>query len=116
MFNGTKLILSPSFFFKSLTQDSYTLRASNGVPVEMSNNGIAWQSDVDVKFHNPPNGTPGVRVISDFQDPDFIVWMRTAGLPTFRKLHRVINTRLVGTYTIEIQNSATFRRFLFVLN
>jgi len=32
--------------------------------------------------------------------------MRTAALPTFRKLWRVINTPLRGTYTVEIKNSA----------
>jgi len=28
----------------------------------MTKNGIAWQSDLDVKFNNPANGTPGIRV------------------------------------------------------
>jgi len=47
------------------------------------------------------------RVISNFQDEDFVVWMRVAGLPTFKKLHRIINVDLEpGTYTVEIQNSA----------
>ena len=38
-------------------------------------------------------------------DPDFIVWMRTAGLPSFRKLNTVIDQDLEeGTYTVQIKN------------
>jgi hypothetical protein len=92
---------------RSMFNDTYVIRNSLGEAVPLSKNGIAWQSDLDVKFKNPPNGTPGKRVdnINDFTDPDFVVWMRTAGLPTFRKLWRVIDTKLVGDYTIEINNN-----------
>lgn len=46
------------------------------------------------------------RVISNFEDEDFIVWMRTAGLPTFKKLYRIIDTDLQpGSYRVEIENS-----------
>ncbi len=45
-------------------------------------------------------------MISDFEDEDFVVWMRTAGLPTFKKLYRIINTDLQpGNYSVTIQNS-----------
>jgi len=39
-------------------------------------------------------------------DEEFIVWMRTSGLPTFRKLHRIINTDLKkgDTVTFKINN------------
>lgn len=67
---------------------------------------MAWNSDVDVKFNNPPANTPGIRLIPDFEDPDFVVWMRTAGLPTFRKLWRVVHTPLKGDYVLTIRNSA----------
>jgi len=36
----------------------------------------------------------------DVSNEEFIVWMRTSGLPTFRKLHRVINTDLKKGETI----------------
>jgi len=63
--------------------------------------GIAWTSDVDHKFKYVPL-TAGYTNISyeDYSlprvdDEDFIVWMRTAGLPSFRKLYRIIsNTTL----------------------
>jgi hypothetical protein len=36
----------------------------------------------------------------DVGNEEFIVWMRTSGLPTFRKLHRVINTDLKKGQTV----------------
>jgi len=66
--------------------------------------GIAWSSDKsdkfklnrasyedDVNFNH--NGLLGVR-LPPVNDEDFIVWMRTAGLPTFKKLYRKIDTSL----------------------
>lgn len=64
--------------------------------------GIAWSSDKKDKFK--PNldiygtssanynftGILGARLPA-VDDEDFIVWMRTAGLPTFKKLYRKIN-------------------------
>jgi len=42
----------------------------------------------------------------DVTDPDFIVWMRTAALPNFRKLYRIINETLApGVYTFTVANS-----------
>lgn len=38
-------------------------------------------------------------------DPRFIVWMRNAGLPNFRKLYGVIEDDIApGNYTLEIDN------------
>jgi len=90
---------------KSMFNDTFELLYPNGQLVPMKKEGIAWDSDLNKKFSNPPRGMQGVRVIPDFQDEDFIVWMRTAGLPTFKKLHRIINQDLdAGTYTVEILN------------
>ncbi len=58
---------------------------------------------------DPP--VPGCKSLDNctFQDPDFVVWMRVAALPTFRKLHRIISTDLApGNYTVTIQNSESF--------
>ena len=59
---------------------------------EWTQTGIAWDTDINDKFqptestnlHN--RRTPEENKL--VTDPDFIVWMRTAGLPTFRKLYR----------------------------
>jgi len=58
--------------------------------------GIAWSSDLSKKFI-PRNMTsqetnigPGGFQLPAVNNEDFVVWMRTAGLPTFKKLHRRI--------------------------
>lgn len=99
------LYLPCGLIAKSLFNDTYILRNSNGTAVSLSKEGIAWPSDLDSKFKNPPADTLGIRVIPDLTDPDFVVWMRTAALPTFRKLWRVINTDLKGDYVVEINNN-----------
>lgn len=83
------------------------------IPVPLLNTGIAWPTDKTVKFRNPPgsnlivafNGTthpvnwrkyvyeldPTNDDNNGYQNEDLIVWMRTAALPTFRKLYRRID-------------------------
>jgi hypothetical protein len=90
---------------KSLFNDTFLMFYSNDTPVVLRKEGIAWKSDRDKKFRNPPPDAPGIRVIPDFEDEDFIVWMRTAGLPDFRKLHRIIDFKLpAGTYTVQVRS------------
>jgi len=63
-----------------------------GGAVSVSADGIAWQSDVKKKFKDVPSGSPGIRILNPTlfpkgqTDERFIVWMRIAGLPSFRKL------------------------------
>lgn len=86
--------------------DSFVLRSNtDNTTVPLRKNGIAWSSDLTTRFNNPPANTPGVRVIADFQDEDFVVWMRTAGMPNFRKLYRIIDQDLQGNFTVFIRNS-----------
>eukprot|EP01087_Luapelamoeba_hula_P014442 TRINITY_DN4226_c0_g1_i1.p1 TRINITY_DN4226_c0_g1~~TRINITY_DN4226_c0_g1_i1.p1 ORF type:complete len:339 (-),score=39.23 TRINITY_DN4226_c0_g1_i1:119-1102(-) len=90
---------------KSFFNDTFMMRDSSGSLVAWHKEGIAWDSDVDKKFHNPPANAPGIRVIKDFEDEDFIVWMRTAGLPTFKKPYRILDEDLEpGAYTVQINN------------
>jgi hypothetical protein len=94
----------------SLFNDTFTLQYQNvdnstvvTVPLQ-SNNNIAWPSDVDVKFGNfdgwnntvPPKNWlflqgQSVGSIGGYKNQDFIVWMRTAALPNFRKLWRRVD-------------------------
>uniref|UniRef100_A0A3Q3LXL8 Cell cycle control protein n=1 Tax=Mastacembelus armatus TaxID=205130 RepID=A0A3Q3LXL8_9TELE len=99
---------------------------SNGTRnlIPLVKKGIAWWTDKHVKFRNPGgnnndltaafNGTtkpvnwrkPVYEL--DTSDPenngfineDLIVWMRTAALPTFRKLYRIIQKKSSTTPTL----------------
>eukprot|EP00026_Physarum_polycephalum_P010498 Phypoly_transcript_10662.p1 GENE.Phypoly_transcript_10662~~Phypoly_transcript_10662.p1 ORF type:complete len:312 (+),score=34.73 Phypoly_transcript_10662:142-1077(+) len=103
--NASFLINPCGLIASSLFNDSFLLFDPSGQPVVLQKDGIAWKSDKEKKFKNPKDG-PGIRVIPDFEDEDFIVWMRTAGLPDFKKLHRIINTDLEpGNYTVQVRNN-----------
>jgi hypothetical protein len=84
----------------------------NGGAIDWTNKGIAWDSDVKTKFkaRSINNGTEtnivsqnGVNVtLPAVNVEEFIVWMRVAGLPTFKKLNRIINQNLVAGDVIEV--------------
>ena len=100
--------------------DTYTLLYNNGngdIQVPLTFKDVAWEVDKTRKFKNPEgdawrgffNGTDPKYVkpvawkvslaelgknTSDqtgMQNTDFMVWMRTAALPNFRKLWRKLN-------------------------
>jgi len=90
----------------SFFNDTFKLKsqASNEYII-MKKEGIAWSSDLSKKFGNPSNSS-GIRLIADFTDEDFVVWMRTAALPSFKKLYRIIHQDIQeGAYTVEIENN-----------
>lgn len=112
----------------------------DGQLVPVLNTGIAWPSDKQMKFRNPPNSNNNLsegnkqwetlwfiqfilNVVfivykgyvkpqnwrkniweldltnpenNGLQNEDLIVWMRTAALPTFRKLYRRLNLTAEG--------------------
>lgn len=97
----------------SLFSDKFELYSvDHGSPVPLLQTEIAWPSDRQIKFRNPDGDLKeALRGFSrpkawtrelweldlsnkennGFQNEDLIVWMRTAALPTFRKLHRRID-------------------------
>lgn len=86
--------------------------------------GISWSSDRSVKFR-PPKTTnftnwmhpltyynESSHVIPEVTDEDFIVWMRTAALPNFRKLHRIIKTTVhPGKYELHVNQNFPVTQF-----
>jgi len=94
----------------TMFNDSFQLRDNAGY-VDLRKKGIAWPTDVKNKFKNPKPDTPGIRTIADFEDEDFIVWMRTAGLPSFSKLYRIIDIDLKGEFTVDIFNNFPVKSF-----
>ncbi|OCT78348.1 cell cycle control protein 50A [Xenopus laevis] len=115
--NGSKPIAPCGAIANSMFSDKLSLfQIVNGVEkkIQLTKKGIAWWTDKNVKFKNPTGNTSNLEAIfsgttkpinwkkpvyeldpsdlenNGFINEDFIVWMRTAALPTFRKLYRLI--------------------------
>eukprot|EP00118_Oscarella_pearsei_P009256 m.52374 g.52374 ORF g.52374 m.52374 type:complete len:368 (+) comp34203_c0_seq4:1562-2665(+) len=113
----------------SLFNDSFKIETGSGedvVEVKLIRTGIAWSSDRDGKFKNPPAKTiealkyqfndtlappswplPAWNVTQNinntgFINEDLIVWMRTAAFPRFRKLYASIDGGLKAGVTYKI--------------
>ncbi|KRX03547.1 hypothetical protein PPERSA_12677 [Pseudocohnilembus persalinus] len=97
---------------KSYFTDEYMLRKSdtsfdiNGEIdgyFKISAKDIAWPSDKEHKYANSENSESEQWM--DYDNERFMVWMRTAALPKFRKIWGKINEDIpAGTYTIDILN------------
>jgi hypothetical protein len=113
-------LIASSYFNDSFTWPNRT--GSDGVTEKISwtDTGIAWPSDVADKFkdvgdidetkytRDGPNGR-----LPNVDDEDFIVWMRTAGLPNFKKLRYIINTKLYkdDVFTVHIDSTYPVAKF-----
>jgi hypothetical protein len=108
---------------KSFFNDTYTL--SDGVnSVPINETGIAWEADKNIKFKAPVNAAQ-IQWI-DTTNEHFIVWMRPAGLPNFKKLWGRIQTfnngeiLPAGNYVFKVKNMYPVDKFngekLFVLS
>ncbi|XP_056446584.1 cell cycle control protein 50A-like [Gadus chalcogrammus] len=122
------------------TLELYHLSNGTRTAVVLMKKGIAWWTDKNVKFRNP-GGNANLTVAfqgtskpvnwrtpvfeldpndpdnNGFINEDFIVWMRTAALPTFRKLYRIIQkkadapTLASGKYELEVSYNYPVRSF-----
>lgn len=118
----------------SLWNDTLKITSESEGSVPTLKTGIAWPSDKEIKFRNPPgdlrkalegtskpiawrkelweldiNNTDN----NGLQNEDLIIWMRTAALPSFRKLYRRVdhsanlfkNGLKKGNYWLDIEYS-----------
>lgn len=132
--NG-KMIVPCGAIANSLFNDTLTLKSVSHGFVPNTSKGIAWPSDKEIKFRNPPNLTAALNNTvqpiawrrpldqldvnnpdnNGLQNEDLIVWMRTSALPSFRKLYRRVVHKdgfkdglPSGTYILEIEYSQLF--------
>ncbi|XP_077221432.1 ALA-interacting subunit 3-like [Tasmannia lanceolata] len=107
----------------SLFNDTYNFSLNNQA-VTVNTSGIAWKSDRDKKFgddvypRNFQNGTVigGKRLDPDTplsHQEDLIVWMRTAALPTFRKLYGKIEVDLEESAVIQVTLENNYNTYSF---
>lgn len=89
---------------KSVFTDTYEFYDSGDNQITIDETNIAWESDKDYKFKRPHNAEQ-IQWI-DVKDEHFIVWMRTAGMPNFRKLWGKIHQDLEpGDYYFIVDNT-----------
>lgn len=121
----------------------YNFPNGTSITIPLVKKGIAWWTDKHVKFRNPGGNNNNLTAAfagtakpvnwrkpvyeldpsdpdnNGFVNEDFIVWMRTAALPTFRKLYRIIQkkkdnmmpTLPRGNYTLNVTYNYPVRSF-----
>ncbi|TKR70513.1 hypothetical protein L596_022535 [Steinernema carpocapsae] len=117
---GKKAFIAPcGAIANSMFNDTFELYYF-GEKVPFTYKGVAWEVDKTVKFKNPTGKlweelkqktakpTNWLKHVTelDLEDPDnngyqnvdFIVWMRTAALPNFRKLYRILDRSKSPTF------------------
>ncbi|KAE8603172.1 hypothetical protein XENTR_v10014240 [Xenopus tropicalis] len=143
--NGSKPIAPCGAIANSMFNDTLVLyQIVNGAEkqIPLVKKGIAWWTDKNVKFKNPTGNASNLEAVfagttkpinwkktvyeldpsepdnNGFINEDFIVWMRTAALPTFRKLYRLIEktdatypTLAPGNYSLVVEYNYPVRSF-----
>lgn len=118
-----RFILPCGLIAWSLFNDTYTF-TRGGENITVNRKHISWKSDRDHKFgsdvypRNFQNGTliGGGKLdpnVSLSQQEDLIVWMRTAALPTFRKLWGKIEVDLKANDEITINLENNYNTYSF---
>ncbi|KAL0421693.1 UNVERIFIED_CONTAM: ALA-interacting subunit [Sesamum latifolium] len=107
----------------SLFNDTYRF-SRNDTSLEINKKDIAWRSERTKKFSSqvyPKNFQSGTLIGGGKLDEtkplseqeDFIVWMRTAALPTFRKLYGRIETDLEANDQIRVIIQNNYNTYSF---
>lgn len=101
---------------KSLFNDTYNLTTPDGKSVFINETNIAWEADKEMKYKRPiKSGDEKYHekvLWTDTLNEHFMVWMRPAGLPNFRKLWGRINENLPkGIYTLTVNDNYPVHMF-----
>jgi hypothetical protein len=89
---------------KSIFNDTFALFNAADVAITIKETDIAWPSDKNGRYSNVANASD-LQWINMETNEHFMVWMRTAALPDFRKLWGRIEQDLpAGKYYYTIQN------------
>ncbi|GLT31989.1 hypothetical protein SLA2020_066860 [Shorea laevis] len=121
--NGTNAIVPCGLIAWSLFNDTYSF-FHNNTQLEVNKKGISWKSDRDHKFGKevyPQNFQNGSLIggksldasIPLSEQEDLIVWMRTAALPTFRKLYGKIEVDLQPGEVINVSLENYYNTYSF---
>ncbi|KAI7742932.1 hypothetical protein M8C21_010403 [Ambrosia artemisiifolia] len=108
----------------SMFNDTFSFSRNGNVQLPITKKGISWKSDRDHKFgkdvfpKNFQNGTliGGAHLNESIPlsaQEDLIVWMRTAALPTFRKLYGKIEVDLQEGDTIKVVLQNNYNTYSF---
>ncbi|KAI3755986.1 hypothetical protein L1987_55797 [Smallanthus sonchifolius] len=108
----------------SMFNDTFRFSTGNDVQLPVTKRDISWKSDRDHKFGKdvfPKNFQNGSLIggahlnesIPLNEQEDLIVWMRTAALPTFRKLYGKIEVDLQEGDTINVILQNNYNTYSF---
>uniref|UniRef100_A0A6N2LQA4 ALA-interacting subunit n=1 Tax=Salix viminalis TaxID=40686 RepID=A0A6N2LQA4_SALVM len=111
----------------SLFNDTYSFsrqNSQNNQSLTVNKKGIAWKSDKEKRFGKdvfPKNfqggGLQGGGILNTTirlsEQEDLMVWMRTAALPTFRKLYGKIEVDLEANETINVTVGNNYNTYSF---
>lgn len=92
---------------KSYFTDTFSIVKKNtNQKITINEKNIAWPADLELKYKMPSNDVDKRKMWMNTTDEHFVVWMRPAGLPDFRKLWgRIENGLEAGDYIIKIENN-----------
>ena len=95
---------------KSYFNDNFTNWKVDGEDLKVNEKDIAWKADKELKYKNTKEIK---KQWIDMTNEHFIVWMRPAGLPNFRKLWGRIERDLkAGSHvTVEVDNNFDVSKF-----
>nr|APR63756.1 hypothetical protein [Populus tomentosa] len=107
----------------SMFNDTYNFSRLNQ-PLSVNKKGIAWKSDKQKRFGKdvfPKNfqggGLQGGAILNETiplsEQEDLMVWMRTAALPTFRKLYGKIEVDLQANDVINVTLANNYNTYSF---